>query len=245
MSKDPALLIYSADILSEIADLNLEERGQYLTMMLLQHRKGPLTEKLLKLQLGQKPSKDVISKCAIDADGSCYMEWVERERDRRKAHSNKQRENVLKRWNKQTKEIPKEYNGNTTVIPLVTVTDTVTKTNTKTKAETSDVELWPGFNDFWNLYDKKVGKKTTVSLKWQKLPYKTKLKIMEHLPEYVASTPNKTYRKDPQTYLNNEAWDNEIIYNTENNASGKSDIYANLKQQTNIKVSSPEVYPKH
>ena len=244
MSKDPALLIYSADILSEIADLTLEERGQYLTMMLLQHRKGPLTEKLLKLQLGQAPSKDVLSKCAIDEGGNCYMEWVERERDRRKAHSNKQRENVLKRWNKQTKEIPEEYNGNTTVIPLVTVTDTVTKTNTKAKTKTSEAELWPGFDDFWNLYDKKVSKKTT-SLKWQKLPYKTKLKIMEHLPEYVASTPNKKYRKDPQTYLNKESWENEIIYNNENNESGKSDIYRKLKQQTNIEVSSSEVYTKY
>ena len=37
MSKDPALLVYTADLSIEISDLTLEERGQYLTMVLLQH----------------------------------------------------------------------------------------------------------------------------------------------------------------------------------------------------------------
>ena len=34
---------------------------------------------------------------------------------------------------------------------------------------------------------------------------------MLHVPEYVLSTPNKEYRKNPATYLNNKGWENEII----------------------------------
>lgn len=35
--------------------------------------------------------------------------------------------------------------------------------------------------------------------------------IIEHLPKYVESTPEKGFRKDPMTYLNNESWNDEII----------------------------------
>lgn len=246
MSKDPALLVYTADLSIEISDLTLEERGQYLTMVLLQHQKGALSPKLLALQLGKNPSKDVLNKCVINKNGDCYIVWVETERDRRKAHSKKQRENINKRWQKQTKEIPKHYDGITTVLPLETETETVTvtKTKDKTKNKTIDVELWPSFNDFWNTYNKKIGKKKII-YKWQMLPYKTKLKIMEHLPQYIASTPEKQFRKDPETYLNNEAWTNEVIFNTNQNGSKQNNPYAKLEQQNVKKINANKLFNKY
>ena len=35
---------------------------------------------------------------------------------------------------------------------------------------------------------------------------------MKHLPLYKKSQPNKKYRKDPATYLNNKSWNDEIIF---------------------------------
>ena len=35
---------------------------------------------------------------------------------------------------------------------------------------------------------------------------------MNHLPLYKKSQPNKKYRKDPATYLNNKSWNDEIIF---------------------------------
>ena len=35
------------------------------------------------------------------------------------------------------------------------------------------------------------------------------LKVVD---EYVRSTPNRQYRKDPSTYLNQESWNDEIIF---------------------------------
>ena len=35
---------------------------------------------------------------------------------------------------------------------------------------------------------------------------------MNHLPLYKKSQPNKKYRKDPGTYLNNKSWNDEIIF---------------------------------
>ena len=71
-------------------------------------------------------------------------------------------------------------------------------------------ETYPTFDDFWLAY-KKAADKPRAERLWKKLNQKTKEKIMLHVPEYVLSTPNKEYRKNPATYLNNKGWENEII----------------------------------
>ena len=67
------------------------------------------------------------------------------------------------------------------------------------------------FEDFWNLYDKKVGLKEKIKKKWEKLTYGERLAAMEHIPKYIASQPCKCYRKNPETYINNKSWNDEII----------------------------------
>lgn len=74
-----------------------------------------------------------------------------------------------------------------------------------------EVSVWPDFDDFWDLYDKKVGKKSKLEKKWSKLSQSTKEKIMEYIPNYVISQPRKQYRMNPETFLNNDGWENEII----------------------------------
>jgi len=71
--------------------------------------------------------------------------------------------------------------------------------------------IYPSFNDFWNAYDKKVGR-NYCEKKWNRLPNEIKEQIIQHVKEYVKATPNKQYRKNPETYLNNECWNDEIIY---------------------------------
>lgn len=67
------------------------------------------------------------------------------------------------------------------------------------------------FERFWDIYSKKVGKKDKVKAKFLKLSKADRAKIFETLPAYVASTPDSRYRKNPETYLNNESWNDEII----------------------------------
>ena len=67
------------------------------------------------------------------------------------------------------------------------------------------------FERFWNLYDKKTGDKTKIRNKFLKLSKADRAKIFETLPAYVAATPEKRYRKNPETYLNNKSWNDEII----------------------------------
>ena len=66
------------------------------------------------------------------------------------------------------------------------------------------------FEFFWDLYGKKVSRGKCVK-KWDKIKSSDKEKIFETLPAYVKSTPNKSYRLHPSTYLNGEGWKDEII----------------------------------
>jgi len=67
------------------------------------------------------------------------------------------------------------------------------------------------FSQFWELYDYKKGDKSKLLNKWNGFSDEIRQDIMDTLPAYIASTPDKKYRKHPQTYLNNKSWEDEII----------------------------------
>ena len=92
MSKDPAFLFYSSDFLTGVLDLTMAERGQYITLLCLQHQKGRLSEKTIGLNLGDV-SKDVLAKFEVDEEGLYYNERLEAEIEKRSQHKEKQREN--------------------------------------------------------------------------------------------------------------------------------------------------------
>jgi hypothetical protein len=79
------------------------------------------------------------------------------------------------------------------------------------KTETFTAELWPTFNDFWEAYDKKRGDQKKLKKKWETLKQSEKEKILEYIPNYKLAQPDKNFRKDPQTFLNNKSWNDEII----------------------------------
>jgi hypothetical protein len=65
------------------------------------------------------------------------------------------------------------------------------------------------FEQFWNLYDKKVERKSCYN-KFIKLDLKVIEKIINVVPFYVKSTPEVKYRKNPETWINGECWNDEI-----------------------------------
>lgn len=67
------------------------------------------------------------------------------------------------------------------------------------------------FGDFWNLYEKKRGNAAKLEAKWNKLKDEERQAIMDYIPKYKQAQPDKQYRKDPATFLNNRAWEDEII----------------------------------
>lgn len=80
------------------------------------------------------------------------------------------------------------------------------KTNTKTNNKINIP-----FSDFWGKYDYCKGKKSDVESKWIALSDEERTLTMESLDTYLLSTPDKTYRKYPMSYLNTEAWNDEHV----------------------------------
>ena len=146
---------------------------------------------------------------------------VQRRLEERNAKSEKARESAHKRWNK-----TENY---TNVLPTQNECNAIkeSKGNEKKeikekehKEEHSDFEIleqYP-FEEFWNTYDKK-NKRESCEKKFNKLTEKEKELIWGHVPKYVLSTPDKQYRKNPETYLNGKCWNDEII-NKSNNGTG-------------------------
>ena len=86
----------------------------------------------------------------------------------------------------------------------------------KTEKETTSIEVAKkedenlSFEVFWDLYDKKVGKTKAQKL-YDALSVEDRKAIMAHIPLYKKSRPDKQYRKNPETFLRNRAWEDEII----------------------------------
>lgn len=114
--KDPAVLFYTSDFLAGASLMTMKERGQYITLLCLQRERGHMTAAEMQRAVG-KLSDEVRSKFVEDGDGKLYNERMEQEIEKRKAHSQRQRENVLKRWNKPNGN-GGTFDGNTTVLPL-------------------------------------------------------------------------------------------------------------------------------
>lgn len=105
------------------------------------------------------------------------------------------------------------------------VYDTINKKEEKGKRKDEKVkskeEIKTGipFQTFWDLYDKKVGDRTKIEKKWNNLPEDIQIKSLKHITEYKEAQPDKQYRKNPETYLNQKSWNDEIIRKNGNGTS--------------------------
>lgn len=66
------------------------------------------------------------------------------------------------------------------------------------------------FEDFWNAYGKKTGRKNAVT-KWNKINPDNELEkaILAAATVYAAATPEPRFRKDPERWLNEKRWEDE------------------------------------
>lgn len=100
------------------------------------------------------------------------------------------------------------YDINTQTILKKTKEEETKEDKTKGSDDDCIVEVWPTFDDFWDLYDKKIDR-PKCERKWKRLDQKTREAIMAYLPEYVRRTSEKRFRRNPYTFLNNNTWEND------------------------------------
>jgi hypothetical protein len=120
MAKDPAVLFYTSDFLSGTITMDYEERGKYITLLCIQHQKGYLTEKDLKLIL-QDSDIEIFNKFKLAEDGYYYNIKMKECAAARKAYSesrsnnrkgktkDKDMINISKSYEKHMKHISTSY----------------------------------------------------------------------------------------------------------------------------------------
>jgi len=112
--------------------------------------------------------------------------------------------------NKNAKTKKQQNNPTAVVFSTPNVNDNVNVNNIYDESKDSSNML--PFEDIWQLYGKKGNKKTSLR-KWNKLSITDRKKVVEYIPLYIDSTPDKQYRKNFETFLNQECWNDELPIN--------------------------------
>lgn len=219
MAKDPAVLFYTSDFLTGTMTLSDEQTGKYIKLLCLQHQKFELTEKDM-MNICKSYDEDIFSKF-IKTDTGYYNERMREEAEKRKRYSESRSSNRKNHMNNTSKSYEQHMENE---IEIVIKDEVITN-----KGDEGKVELWPSFNDFWDAYDKKTDR-AKCEKKWDKLKQSEKEAILAYLPSYTATTPDKQYRKNPETFLNNRSWENELIVKTELIKKSKFEINAENTQ---------------
>jgi hypothetical protein len=193
MAKDPAVLFYTSDFLSGTFTMDDSQVGQYIRLLCLQHQKGKLTQKDM-LSICKAYDSEIWDKFKIE-DGLYYNERMLNETVRRQKFSESRRNNAKSIKKESTSEAYAEH------------METETENRTITINENINID----FEWFWNDYDKKVGDKQKLKKKWNKLTDEERQNAMNYLDLYKQSVPDKQFRKNPETFLNNKSWNDEII----------------------------------
>lgn len=212
-NKDPAFLFYSSDFLVGVSDMTMEERGQYITLLCLQHTKGHLTKKNILVGVGQV-SDDVLAKFSIDDNGCYYNERLEKEVNKRKAYSESRKKNVENRWNKIHMNSKNDTYGDTYVQKNDTYGDTY-GLHTENVNENKNIN-----KNIYGEFNNVLLTNTELDKLKEKYPT-TYQKRIDDLSIYISSKGDK-YKSHYHTIL---AWDRRNNEGNENSTFDADDFF--------------------
>lgn len=220
--KDPAFLFYSSDFLSGTMLMSDEQVGQYIKLLCLQHQKGHLKEKYM-LSICKTYDEDIFSKFKKDKEGNYYNERLEIEAKKRQKYTESRRNNLKK---SHMEEHMEEHMDDHMENENININENINLIENKNRdkgvigeeeEETEILDIWEiQFNEFYNLYPKKV-KKQDVKKWFKKNKPSNELfsSMMNSLEQFRAS---KDWQKDggqfipyPSTWLNQKRWEDEDI----------------------------------
>lgn len=233
-NKDPAFLFYSGDFLVGVSDLTMEERGQYITLIALQHQKGHLNRRTIDLAIGTIRNREtgeiislvseyVLEKFCVDENGCYYNERTEEEIQKRNKYIESRQENGAKGGRPKK---PTENHMDKNQKPYGKPTQNHTGNENKDKIiDTNIIDIIQDskdnidsiynkqFEEFWEKYPRKVAKKYAYECY-------SRLKMTENLHQTMLSALDKQKRSKawedekyiphPSTWINQHRWDDEI-----------------------------------
>ncbi len=208
-NKDPAFLFYSADFIVGVSDLTMEERGQYITLLCLQHQKGRLNKRTIDLSI-PNVSQYVLDKFDKDENGLYYNKRVEEEIEKRNKYITAQRENGAKGGRPKTrgfelakaKQNPSENeNENKNVNKSI---------NRIININSLNIDL---FNSLWSIYPRKEKKQYALECFVRLDPSPDLVQTIRLGIERAKKSKNWTkieFIPHFSTYLNQRRWEDEI-----------------------------------
>jgi hypothetical protein len=208
MAKDPAMLWYWGDWHSGTALFSRFLKGCYMDVLHAQFNHGRLSLEEIKICLGSDFGTawpTLQKKFKVDENSLFFNERLEYEKNKRAAFTASRRNNL-----------PVKEELLTDISAHINTHMSVDMENENENRNDVFKEINIDFDFFWNLYDKKVGDKEKLKKKWATLKDIDREKAMDHIPKYIEAQPDKKYRKDPATYLNNKSFNDEIITNASN-----------------------------
>lgn len=211
MAKDPAFLFYPGDYLRDTHLLSDRAQVAYDKIMCELMRNTLITQQKLNVitkDFNDDESSEIMM-VLVKVSKGYKIRWVAESIKNRKAFTASRRNNLTGKSKKTNIKKSNSYGShmeNENIIESVNESD-----NENEKNNLSSLKTKIPFPDFWDLYDKKRGDKRRIREKWDSLTEIEQKKIINLLPDYIASTPDKLYRKDPEKYLNSRGWEDEII----------------------------------
>ena len=180
-----------------------DQVGKYIRLLCLQHQKGKLTEKDM-LSICKAYDFEIWDKFKRDGE-FFFNERMYNETIRRQKFSESRRNNAKSPKNDSTSKAYAKH----------------METETETINETINEDVNVDFEWFWNHYEKKVGEKGKLKKKWNNLSDEERQNAMNYIDLYKQSVPDKQFRKNPETFLNNKSWNDEIIERISNPTKSK------------------------
>jgi len=246
MSKDPAILFYTADFLTGTMTMSDDEIGKYIKLLCLQHQKGKLSQEDIN-SVCKIDIQNILDKFDKDSDGFFYNKRLNEEINKRKKYCNSRRKNVLKRYinNNKTilnKSLKKEATYvehmknicSTSVLHMededsisnININTNLNKNNLNTIKQLntcilSTIDTQDNFESIWNLYPRKIGKKKA------EIHFKKSVKTNDHVKKIKIALENYTksksfkdgYIQNGSTWFNN--WEDWIDYQEKNYNTNK------------------------
>ena len=225
MAKDPAFLFYPGDWLGGTMLFSRSHKGAYMDLLMAQFNNGHMNINQIKIVLGSDYAEmweSVLKpKFQIDENGLYYSKKMDDEVSKRKKYTESRRKNLEGEPHIETHIAPHMENEN--------------ENETKDKKEINVYSKQ--FDEFWNLYPKrngrKVGKKNTLKL----------FKNIEEFDLLIIATKNYTeskiakdnFSRDPERFLKNDFWQ-DWIGEIENESIDKSNELTRKATETYERV---------
>ncbi|HSH25026.1 MAG TPA: hypothetical protein VLA13_05760 [Massilibacterium sp.] len=114
----------------------------------------------------------------------------------------------LKYYHVKGYKIPNDQNDQSNVQSNQSLNDQNDQSSNTTNVKRPNDKYTDDFEKFWDLYDKKKGKRKAWQ-KWKKLSESDIQQIFENVPTFLTHFSSKQYVPYPRKYLHNRYWEDE------------------------------------